>query len=150
MLAGLAAGAGGTTALNAVTYVDMVVRGRPTSSTPEDTAEKLADKMGVQIPGDDDARQNRLAGLGPLLGLSAGLGVGAALGVARARGFRPHLVVTAVITGVTAMAATDAPMAALGVSNPRTWAAQDWLSDAVPHLAYGLVTAAVVRSIDRS
>lgn len=145
---GLAAGAAGTTALNVVTYLDMAVRGRPTSSTPEDTVEKLAHKARIQIPGDQDTRKNRLAGLGPLTGIAAGLGVGAALGLARALGLRPNLLLAGVVAGVGAMAGTDAPMAALGVSDPRSWAAKDWLSDAVPHLAYGLVTAAVLQHLD--
>ncbi len=149
LLAGLAAGAAGTTALNAVTYLDMTVRARPASSTPEDTAEKLANAVGIDIPGDKDDRSNRLSGLGPLLGMAAGLGVGAALGVARSLGFRPNLLVAGVLTGAGAMVGTDAPMAALGVSDPRTWAAKDWLSDAIPHLVYGLVTAAVVKGMDR-
>lgn len=149
LVIGLAAGAAGTTALNAVTYLDMTVRARPASSSPEDTAEKLADKLGVDIPGDDDARKNRLAGLGPLIGLFAGIGVGGALGVARAFGFRPNLLVAGGLTGAAAMAGTDAPMAALGVTDPRAWAVRDWLSDAVPHLAYGLVTAAVAGALDR-
>lgn len=149
LAAGLAAGAAGTTALNAVTYLDMAARGRPTSSTPEDTVEKLAAKAGIEIPGDKDTRSNRLAGLGPLAGLAAGLGVGAAFGLARAFGFRPNLLLAGVLAGAAAMAGTDAPMAALGVSDPRTWAAKDWASDAVPHLAYGLVTAAVIRGLDR-
>lgn len=149
LLIGLAAGAAGTTALNAVTYLDMTVRARPASSSPEDTAEKLADKLGVDIPGDDDARKNRLAGLGPLIGLFAGIGVGGALGVAGAFGFRPNLLVAGGLTGAAAMAGTDAPMAALGVTDPRAWAVKDWLSDAVPHLAYGLVTAAVAGALDR-
>lgn len=148
--AGLAAGAAGTTALNGVTYLDMAARGRPTSSTPEDTVTKLAAKAGIEIPGDDDSRQNRLAGLGPLTGVVAGLGVGAALGLARSLGFRPHLLLAGVVAGAGAMAATSAPMAALGVSDPRTWAAKDWLSDAVPHLVYGLVTAAVVQGLNRA
>ncbi len=59
------------------------------------------------------------------------------------------MLVTGLVIGAAAMAGTDVPMAALGVSDPRTWAAKDWLSDAVPHLAYGLVTAAVVRGLDR-
>ncbi len=80
VLIGAAAGAAGTTALNAVTYLDMVARGRPTSSTPEDTVEKLSDKAHVPVPGEGDARQNRVAGLGPLTGLVAGVGVGAGLG----------------------------------------------------------------------
>jgi hypothetical protein len=32
-------------------------------------------------------------------------------------------------------------MAGLGVTNPRSWSTADWVSDVVPHLAYGLVTA---------
>jgi hypothetical protein len=34
-------------------------------------------------------------------------------------------------------------MVALGVTDPRTWPASSWLSDLLPHLAYGVVTAAV-------
>ncbi len=147
LAAGLAAGAAGTTALNAVTYLDMAARGRAVSSTPEDTVEKLAAKTGVVIAGDDATRKNRLAGLGPLTGIVAGLGVGAAFGLVTALGFRPNVVVAGVVVGAGAMASADAPMAALGVSDPRTWAAQDWLSDAVPHLAYGLVVATVVQSL---
>jgi len=69
------------------------------------------------------------------------------LGAAQAAGWRPQLITVAVATGAGAMLVTDAPMAMLGVSDPRTWSVKDWVSDAVPHLAYGLVTAAVVRSI---
>src|SRR4051794_39401625 len=75
-LRGAAAGAAGSSALNAVTYLDMTVRGRGTSSTPEDTVEKLAETAHVPIPGDEETRQHRVQGLGPLLGLVAGVGVG--------------------------------------------------------------------------
>ena len=34
LLSGAAAGAAGTTALNVITYLDIALRGRPTSSTP--------------------------------------------------------------------------------------------------------------------
>jgi hypothetical protein len=148
LLAGLAAGAAGTTALNTVAYLDMTLPARPTSSTPEDTASKLADAVGVGIPGGEDERKNRLAGLGALTGIAAGLGVGAVLGVGRALGFRPRLPLASVVTGAGAMAATISPMAALGVTDPTTWAPQDWVSDVVPHFAYGAVTAWVVQAID--
>lgn len=69
--------------------------------------------------------------------------------MARAFGFRTHLVLAGVIAAAGAMAGADAPMAALGVSDPGTWAVKDWLSDGVPHLAYGLLTAAVVQGLDR-
>src|SRR5436305_7900250 len=87
-LRGAAAGAAGTTALNAVTYLDMTIRGRGTSSTPEDTVEKLAAKAHVDIPGDEEHRRNRVQGLGPLTGLVAGIGVGVVTGLVRAAGFR--------------------------------------------------------------
>lgn len=38
--------------------------------------------------------------------------------------------------------ATTGPMAAAGVTDVREWKADSWISDLVPHLAYGLVTAA--------
>jgi hypothetical protein len=149
LLAGAAAGGSGTTALNTVTYLDMAVRGRGASSAPEDTVEVLADRTGVTIPGDDDKRANRLAGLGPLTGLAAGIGVGAALGLARGLGCRPGLLSATLITAFGAMAAADGPMAVLGISDPRTWAAKDWAADVIPHLAYGAVTAAVLQGLDR-
>jgi hypothetical protein len=40
------------------------------------------------------------------------------------------------------MALTIGPMAALDVTDPRTWSPSDWASDVVPHLAYGCTTAA--------
>ncbi len=148
LAAGMAAGAAGTTALNAVTYLDMVVRGRPASNTPQRTVQTLADRAGVQIPGDETTRKNRLAGLGPLSGMAPGVGAGAVLAMARRLGFRPNPVAGGILTGAAAMAGTDGSMTALGVTQPGRWSATDWVSDAVPHLVYGLVTAAVVRAID--
>ena len=45
------------------------------------------------------------------------------------------------------MVASDLPIIALGVSDPRTWAAAGWVSDLLPHLAYGLATAAVYEAL---
>jgi len=148
VLAGVAAGAAGTTVLNAVTYLDMAIRGRGTSSAPEDTVEALVAKSGSRIPGDEDTRKNRVAGLGPLTGIFAGVGVGAALGLARTAGWRPHVLTAGLATGLGAIAATVGPMAALGVSDPRTWTLQDWVSDVVPHVAYGVTVAAVAQALD--
>jgi hypothetical protein len=36
-------------------------------------------------------------------------------------------------------------MTVLGVTDPRTWSAVDWISDLVPHLAYGAV---MTRTLD--
>lgn len=147
LVAGAAAGAAGTTALNMLTYLDMSVRGRPTSSTPEDTVEKLADKVGVTIPGDRDDGQNRVQGLGPLIGILTGVGTGAALGVARSFGWRPGTPVTVLAASLGALIGADVPMTALGITDPRTWPAKDWAADVVPHLGYGIAVAWVLGTI---
>jgi len=35
------------------------------------------------------------------------------------------------------------------VTDPRTWSAADWISDLLPHLAYGVVTHATAVAADR-
>ena len=140
LLRGAVAGAAGTTALNGVTYLDMAVRGRGSSSTPQQVVETLAGKAGVQIPGDEQTEQNRVSGIGPLMAIVTGVGTGALMGLAYA-GRRPPLVVGAAVAGLGAMVASDAPMTALGITDPRSWSPVDWVSDAVPHAVYGLVTA---------
>lgn len=141
LMLGAAAGAAGTTALNVVTYLDMLTRARPASSTPERTVEVIAERAGVAVPGDDDARSNRLSALGAMSGIAAGVGVGAAYGLAHGLGWRPSVATGAVLATVGALIGTNGPMTVLGVTDPRTWAAVDWVSDIVPHLAYGAVTA---------
>lgn len=47
--------------------------------------------------------------------------------------------------GALAMTLTDAPLARLGVSDPRTWPATERTADAIPHLAYGLLRGHRVR-----
>jgi hypothetical protein len=147
LLWGAAAGAAGTTCLNTVTYLDMALRGRRASSTPQDSVEKLSERMHVRIPGDGETRANRVAGLGPLLGMAAGAGVGALLGLARAAGWRPGLLASSGVAVCGAMFAGNGPMKLLGITDPRSWSATDWTADAVPHLAYGAVTAAVLQKL---
>jgi hypothetical protein len=147
LLAGAAAGAAGTTALNAVTYLDMAVRGRPSSSTPEQTVDKLAARSHLRIPGDEETRGNRLGGLGALAGILAGVGLGAALGAARAAGWRPGLLGGSAVACTGALLVGNGPMTVLGVTDPRSWSATDWVSDLVPHLAYGAVTAGVLHRL---
>jgi hypothetical protein len=149
ILAGAAAGAAGTAALNAATYLDMTVRGRSASDTPEQTVEKIADSAGVPVPGEGETRDNRLTGLGSLSGIVTGVGVGAAFGVLRRLGLRPPTLVGGALVGLAAMAATDTSMASMGVSDPRTWSASDWLADLLPHLAYGLVTYGTLQALQR-
>jgi hypothetical protein len=149
VLRGAAAGAAGTTALNAVTYLDMVGRGRGTSSTPEQTVEALAEKAHVQIPGDEEKRSNRVQGLGPLTGLVAGVGVGVLSGLARAAGVRTRPLVGTAVTTAGVLIAANGPMTVLGITDPRTWSRTDWVSDVVPHLAYGAVVKTTLDAFSR-
>lgn len=147
-LRGAAAGAAGTTALNGVTYLDMALRGRPGSDTPEETVRALSEKTGIPVPGEGDEQDNRVSGLGPLTGLAAGIGTGALLGMVTAAGWRPGRAATAALATATAMLGSSGPMTALGITDPRTWPVSSWISDLVPHAAYGAVTAAVLYGLE--
>ncbi|MFE9356574.1 hypothetical protein [Streptomyces olivaceoviridis] len=43
------------------------------------------------------------------------------------------------------MAGSDLPATALKVTDPTTWSLTSWVSDIVPHLAYGFTAASVYR-----
>jgi hypothetical protein len=148
LIIGAAAGAVGTVALNAATYADMTIRGRPASTTPAQVAGALADRAGLDLSaGQGEAAkeqtENRKSGLGALFGYGTGVGVGAAYGLLAPllRWFLPGPL-RGIAVGLAAMAATDTPVARLGVSDPATWGPADWTADLLPHLVYGLVTVA--------
>lgn len=144
VLLGSAAGAVGTLTLDVVTYLDMLRSGRPASEAPAKVAGVLAQKAGVDFAGggaSDEQAQSRQSATGALLGYATGVGIGAIYGV-----LRPHIrsvprPVVGIVLGLAAMAASDIPIAATGVSDPKTWSAANWTADLVPHLAYGLLTA---------
>ena len=54
-------------------------------------------------------------------------------------GFRPRRWSGRRSTTAGVLVAANGPMTVLGVTDPRTWSATDWISDLVPHLAYGAV-----------
>ncbi|WP_251008966.1 hypothetical protein [Curtobacterium sp. ISL-83] len=110
---------------------------------------RLAAATGISIPGDEEHRENRVAGLGPLLGISTGILVGAALGTARALGWTPRTSVGVLATAGAALMTSNLPMTALKVTDPRRWSVTDWISDLVPHLAYGTVAYLLVASATR-
>ncbi|UGQ11879.1 hypothetical protein LO772_34820 [Yinghuangia sp. ASG 101] len=147
LLRGAAAGAAGTTALNVVGYADMVLRARPASTTPEMTVRRLARTLHLRIPGDGEARENRVAGLAPLTGYAAGVGMGAALALARAAGWHPGTLPRYAVASAGALAGTNGPMTVLGITDVRTWSVSDWVSDLVPHVAYGVVTVWVLDNL---
>jgi hypothetical protein len=51
--------------------------------------------------------------------------------------------------GIAASVAGAAPATALGLTDPRSWGTTGWLSDLVPHLAYGIVTATTYDRLTR-
>lgn len=151
LVRGLIAGAAGTVVLNVLTYLDMGLRARPASPVPAQTVKELADAADVDLAPDDEreTEQNRSQGLGALLGYVSGLGFGALYGVVAPRlGPMPLPVAAGVLTLAT-MAGSNVPATAVGVTDPRQWSAKDWVADIVPHLLYGLVTAAVYDTISR-
>jgi uncharacterized membrane protein len=147
---GLIAGAAGTAALHAATYLDMAVRGRPASTVPQQLVDAVAAAAGTKVPGRGATRDARRRGLGEVAGIANGLGLGVVFSLVRSAGVRMPFPVGAVVKGAVAMAATDVPIAALGVSDPRKWSREDWIADAVPHLAYGAVAQAVVAGLPTS
>ena len=161
IVAGAIAGATGVVALNAVGYLDMLLRGRPASDLPARVAGKLADEMGLPFDLNSDAERdeddddvaeladeeepdapaNRREAMGALLGMANGVGIGVIYGVARLLLPKPPAWLAGTALGAAAMAASDYPATRLGLTEPRDWTATDWASDVLPHMAYGVVTA---------
>lgn len=146
LMAGAIAGSAGTTALNVVSYVDMLVRARPASEVPAQTAARLADTAGIRL-GNGSAAGNRASALGGLLGNMAGLSVAVGYGLARRFVRRPALLSAAAALGAAAMAVSDTPATVTGATRPSQWGASGWVSDIVPHLVYGLVTVVTYEAV---
>jgi len=144
LLCGAAAGAAGTSALNVIGYLDIALRGRATSTTPERTVEAMSRLFRITVPGTGDILANRISGLGALTGYAAGIGMGVILGLAYALGWQPRPLVTTLVATALALIGTNGPMTVLGVTNPWTWGVVGWISDLIPHLGYGIVTALVL------
>jgi hypothetical protein len=144
LLRGVVAGTLGTAALNATTYADIALRGRPPSSVPDEVVRKTVEERGIPLSSegpDSDAAAARRTGLGALSGYATGIAGGVAYALVRRRTGRVPLPVAGLLAGTAVMAATDAGSTAAGVTDPRRWGLSGWLADIVPHAAYGLVTA---------
>jgi hypothetical protein len=143
----LIAGAAATVALDMVTYLDMALRGRPPSTTPQQTVRRLADLIGVDL-GAGERADHRAAGIGAMLGYATGLAVAVAY-LSTERRPRPWPQSAARLMAI-AMLGSNIPMTVLGVTDPRRWSATDWVADLAPHLAYGAVAAAVDNQLRRT
>ncbi len=148
---GLIAGATGTVALNVATYLDMALRARPASPVPTQTAKELADAADVDLAPDneEETEQNRSQGLGALLGYVSGLGFGGMYGLLAPRLGGASVPIGAGALTLATMAGSNVPATVGGVTDPREWSAKDWVADIIPHLLYGIVTAAVFNTISR-
>ena len=145
VLSGVAAGAVGTSALNLVTYVDMAIRARPASETPEEAVRKLEDRAGINALSDEgrssEQEQNRRQAFGALMGFVTGLGIGALYGLIRPSVRSIPVALAGLGAGLAALAGSDVRATLLGATDPKEWAPKDWVADLVPHLAYGFTTA---------
>lgn len=139
--AGLLSGAIGTQALNIVTYLDMVLRGRPESPVPVEGARRFGQMAGIDALVDSgDAAESRRKGVGALLGYATGISVGAAYGAVYPMLASMPLRTRGLVVAAAAMAAGDVPSILSGLTDPKDWTVQDWLADIVPHLTYGAAT----------
>ncbi|HEX6421247.1 MAG TPA: hypothetical protein VFZ77_22285 [Acidimicrobiales bacterium] len=140
-LDGALAGAVGTLALDATTYLDIALRGRAPSEVPAQSAGRAAAALRLPL-GDEPRAGHRRTGLGALLGYAAGIGSGAGYGIVRARHRGAPLALAGLALGAAAMAGANAPAVAAGLTDPRRWGRAGWLADIVPHLVFGFATAA--------
>ncbi len=146
VVAGAVAGAVGAVIIEVVSYGDILLRGRPPSELPAEAARSIADRLGVSL-GDSESEpaQHRAGALGALMGHGGGVLIGALYGFA-ARGNHGGPL-RGLALGAAAMVPTNVLMVAMGLTDPRTWGLDGWLSDIVPHVAYGFATAGVYRAI---
>jgi hypothetical protein len=139
---GIAAGCTGIVALEIVSYLDQYRRARPASESPARLGRALADRAEIDL-GEGEAATNRASALGPLFGYSDGLLLGIAAASLSATPGR-SMPSNALLLAAGAWLGSNGPLMALGLTDPRTWTRQEWVTDLVPHAAYGLATAAAV------
>ncbi len=82
------------------------------------------------------------------MGYVTGLGVGTAYGLVRPQLGDVSIPRAGIVLGLAAMAGSDVPATALGVTDPTKWNASSWASNIIPHFAYGLLTAVTYETFD--
>ena len=144
---GLAAGCVGLVALEMVSYVDQYLRARPPSESPARLGEAVGDELGLDL-GTGQRRANRAGAVGPLAGYWDGLLLGVAWSMLAPRDANA-LTGTGLLTA-GAMVGSNGPLVAFGITDPRRWSREDWLSDLLPHLAYGIATTTTIAALRAS
>ncbi len=135
---GMAAGAAGTAVLNATTYADMAVRGRPASKVPKAVVKEFARWTGVRrLP------RPRARDLSMLLGYADGFGTGVLFGVLRPRMRGVPWYVAGLGMAAFTLLLSEGTATAMGKTDPREWGLSGWLADLVPRTLYGCVTCLV-------
>jgi hypothetical protein len=137
-----AAGAAGIVAMEVVSYLDMLARGRPASEQPQQLGDRLAERLDVG-QGTTEAAQAQRQALGALAGYIDGLVLPTALALIGAGRWSSVAHVAALTVG--AMIGSSALPVALGITDPRRWTLDDWLTDLWPHLGYGVTATLVSR-----
>jgi hypothetical protein len=125
-----------------VSYLDMLVRGRAASDQPQQLGDRISERMEVG-QADTPADRSRRQALGNLVGYVDGLLLPTALALVGARSwsFGAHTAALA----IGAMIGSSALPVALGITDPRRWTLDDWLTDLWPHIGYGVGAALVSR-----
>lgn len=144
---GLAAGATGTIALELTTYLDLLARARPASDQPQRLGAALVERFGLAF-GSGERAKTRASGLGSAAGYVDGLAIPMVYAAISTRR-RPAVAIPGLLFSLAAMVGSNGPAIALGVTDPREWSVDDWLTDAVPHLVYGFVAASTFRALSR-
>jgi len=76
--------------------------------------------------------------------------MGVAYGLLRSQLDDVPIPLASTAVGLAAMAASDIPLFALGVSDPRTWGVSGWAADIIPHIIYGFVTVTTYELLTNS
>jgi hypothetical protein len=152
LVAGVLAGTAGTLALEATSYADMLWRGRPPSELPATTVRVFLRRRGITLgaDGNDERDRHRESALAALGGYAVGLSVGIAGGLALPVAQRLPRPVLALALGALAMAAGNLGPILAGTTDPTEWDLPAWLSDVVPHVAYGAAAAATLHAVCRA
>lgn len=143
LTSGAIAGAAGTAVLNAGTYIDMAVRGRPPSELPEKMVSRIASTAGIAV------EPNRRIALGALLGYADGFGIGALFGIIRPQTQHFTWFWAGIALAAATMLVSEGSATALGETNPARWPVSQWISDLLPRCFYGWITCITYDHLER-